>query len=284
MPPAERAGHDGPMRSLGRRLTTLALAATLLVALAPAASAADGLDTSSTAIRAAEKDVLALTNRQRTERGLVALRWDSRIAELARDRAAYMADTGRFAHTEADGDDVFDMIVANDISWYGAGEIIAWNTAGPLDYSAQFAVQGWMGSAGHKAIVLSSKYNYVGFGLAIDPDSGKRYWAGVYLKGPDRTGAYSKVKSVTKSRYDSRRTKVTITWGGADTRLQVLTSGLRYFQLQRRKNGGSWYTYDVTTRTSLTRLWTRGATYEFRVRARDRAGNWGSWKSVIIKP
>lgn len=283
MPPAEARQHDVAMRSAIRRLTPLALAAALVVALVPAAAASE-LDTSSTAIAAAEKDVLTLTNRKRVERGLVPLRWDSRMAELARERADYMARTGRFAHTEADGDDVFDMIMANDIDWYGAGEIIAWNTAGPLDYSAAFAVQGWMGSPGHKAIVLSTNYNYVGFGLAIDPDSGKRYWAGVYLKGPDRTGAYSKIKTVSKSRYDARRTKVTITWGGADTKLQVLTSGLRYFQLQRRKNGGDWYTYDITTRTSLTRIWTRGATYEFRVRARDRAGNWGSWKSIIIKP
>jgi uncharacterized protein YkwD len=279
-PPVEH----GAMRSPARHLAPLALAAMLLATLAPAASGADGIDTTETAIAAAEKHVLALTNKQRTDRGLVALRWDARIAELARDRATYMAETGRFAHTEADGADVFDMIVDNDIAWYGAGEIIAWNTAGPLDYSASFAVQGWMGSPAHKAIVLSTSYNYVGFGLAIDPDSGKRYWAGVYLKGPDRTAAYARMKGVTTARYDAQRSKVTLTWAGGDTRLQVLTSGLRYYQLQRRKNGGAWYTYDLTTRTSLTRLWTRGATYEFRVRARDKAGNWGKWAAVTVKP
>ena len=283
MPPGgARQQHVG-MRSIGRRLTPIALAATLLVAFVPAASASE-VDTSASAISAAEKAVLTLTNKQRTDRGLKPLRWDSRIAELARDRAQYMADTGRFAHTEADGDDVFDMIVRNDITWYGAGEIIAWNTAGPLDYSAAFAVKGWMGSPSHKSIVISTNYNYVGFGLAIDPDSGKRYWAGVYLKGPDRTGAYARIKGVSETRYDSRRDMVTVTWGGADTRLQVLTSGLRYYQMQRRKNGGDWYTYDVTTKTSISRPWYRGATYEFRVRARDKAGNWGSWQTITIKP
>lgn len=272
------------MRRLVRLLTPLALAASLVAAMAPAAAAAEAPDVSAAAITAAEKYVLTLTNKQRAARGLVPLRWDGRMAELARERAAYMADTGRFTHTEADGDDVFDMIVAADIRWYGAGEIIAWNTAGPLDYSAEFAVQGWMGSSPHTAIVLSTNYNYVGFGLAVDPDSGRRYWAGVYLKGPDRTGAYSKIKGVTTSPYSSTRTKVTISFGGGDTRLQVLTSGFRYFQMQRRKNGGAWYTYDTTTRTSLTRLWSRGATYEFRVRSRDKAGNWGAWQSVIVKP
>ena len=32
--------------------------------------------------------------------------------------------------------------------------------------------------------------------------------------------------------------KVTINWNGNDTRLQVLTSGFRYFQVQRRRVGG----------------------------------------------
>ncbi len=71
-----------------------------------------------------------------------------------------MAASGQFSHTQANGTDVFDMIDSSHITWYAAGEIIAWNTAGPLDYSAEFAVQGWMGSPSHKAIVLSSLYNY----------------------------------------------------------------------------------------------------------------------------
>ena len=272
------------MRALVRHLIPLTMAATLIATLAPVAAAADAVDTSAAAMTAAEKDVLTLTNKQRTNRGLVPLRWDKRIAELARDRAAYMAKTGRFAHTEADGDDVFDMIEDNDIAWYGAGEIIAWNTAGPLDYSAAFAVQGWMGSSSHKAIVISKNYNYVGFGLAIDPDSGKRYWAGVYLKGPDRTGAWSKVKSVSKSAsaYPGK-VKVTITFGGGDTKLQVLTSGFRYFQKQKRRDGGAWYTYKLTTSTTHTRNWSKGHVYEFRVRSRDKAGNWGAWQTVTIK-
>ena len=104
-------------------------------------------DVSESAIQAAEQDALALTNKRRTARGLVKLRWDARMAALARDRAEYMAATGNFSHTQSGGRDVFDMIEAAGIRWYAAGEIIAWNTAGPLDYSASFAVQGWMGSA-----------------------------------------------------------------------------------------------------------------------------------------
>jgi uncharacterized protein YkwD len=270
------------MRSLARRLSPLALAFLLIVGLVPSAFADETADVSASAVLAAEKSVMTLTNRRRASAGLVSLRWDGRLAELARERAAYMARTGEFSHTQANGTDVFDMIVDAGISWYGAGEIIAWNTAAPLDYSAAFAVQGWMGSPSHEAIVMSSGYNYAGFGLAIS-SSGKRYWAGVYLKGPDRTGAWAKIVSVSKSTLSRSYVRVTVKWSGRDVRLQVLTSGLRYYQAQGRRKGGSWHDYGTTTSTSKARRWHRNGTYEFRVRSRDKAGNWGAWVTTTIK-
>jgi uncharacterized protein YkwD len=270
------------MRSPARRLAPLAIAVILLVGLVPSAIAADTTDTSSSAISVAEHSVLTLTNRRRAAAGLVALRWDDRLAGLARDRAAYMANTGEFSHTQANGTDVFDMIVAANIKWYGAGEIIAWNTAAALDYSAAFAVQGWMGSPSHRAIVMSSGYNYVGFGLAIAP-SGQRYWAGVYLKGPDRTQSWARIGSISKTNISGSSVRVTLRWYGRDTRLQVLTSGLRYFQIQRRRNDGPWVNYGTTTATRKVTTWPRHSTYQFRVRSRDRAGNWGSWVVTTIR-
>lgn len=272
------------MRSPVRRPALIALALLLVVGLAPSAVAAvEPAAISPDSVAAAEKLALTLTNKRRTDKGLVALRADARLSELARERAEYMAQTEEFSHTQSDGTDVFDLMTADGITWYGAGEIIAWNTASLLDYSAQFAVKGWMDSPGHRAIILSTGYNYVGFGLAISPTSGKRYWAGVYLKGPDRTGGWTRIDSVVKKSYDATRTRVTIDWSGSDIKLQTLTSGFRYYQMQRRRDGGEWTTYDVTTSSVLSRRWTKGHTYDFRVRARDKAGNWGAWKTVTIK-
>ena len=107
--------------------------------------------------------------------------------------------------------------------------------------------------------------------------SGKRYWAGVYLKGPDRTGAWAKFTNVAKRTLSSTYVRVWVKWAGSDTRLQVLTSGLRYYKVQRSRNGGYWYNYGTTTSTSTVRRWYRNSTYELRVRARDKAGNWGNW-------
>lgn len=270
------------MRSHLRHLGPLALIAVLLVGLVPAATASE-IDTSSAAMRAAENDALRLTNARRTARGLVKLRLDTRLTGLARDRAQYMANTGRFSHTQANGSDVFDMIESQGIRWYAAGEIIAWNTAGPLDYSAEYAVQGWMGSPSHRAIVLSDDYNYVGFGLAI-ADDGTRYWAGVYLRGPDRTGGYVKTGGFSKTYLSSRWARGTVYWSGGDIRLQVLTAGHRYFQVHWRVAGSTWQNYGTTTAHRLTKWWRRGWTYEVRIRERDRNGNWGSWATKTLRP
>jgi hypothetical protein len=270
------------MRSHLRRLGPVLLVFSLVVGLAPSVGAAQ-VDISETARTAAEHHALDLTNQRRLARGLIRLRLDSRLTALARQRAQYMADTGNFSHTQSGGTTVFDMITDANIRWYAAGEIIAWNTAGPLDYSAEFAVQGWMASPSHKAIVISDDYNYVGFGVAIAAD-GTRYWAGVYLRGPDRTPSWVRTGTWSKVNLDGRYARVTVRWSGGDVRLQVLTSGLRYYQAQRRRDGGAWYDYGTTTAGHLTARWMRGHTYEFRVRSRDRAGNWSGWATKTIIP
>ncbi|MEO5885887.1 MAG: CAP domain-containing protein [Candidatus Limnocylindrales bacterium] len=271
------------MRPITRRFAPMALAAALLIGLVPAVAAAESADTSTAAVAAAEQGALTLTNKRRSEAGLVALKWDQRVADLAKQRAEYMAAADDMSHIQADGTDVFDMIDASGIKWFGAGEILAWNNAADLDYSVAFAVQGWMGSPPHKAIVRSSGYNYVGFGMAISPESGRRYWAGVYLKGPDRTSTWTRVAPIRKTNLDSTRARVTVDWSGGDTRLQVLTSGLRYYQVQARRDGGPWSTYDTTTSSVLTRTWLRGHVVNVRIRSRDKAGNWSGWTTVTLR-
>jgi uncharacterized protein YkwD len=272
------------MRSITRRPALILLAIALLTALAPVSTVAAAASYSAAEVSEAEFAVQSLINKKRDAAGLVTLKWDPRIAELARERAEYMAETAIFSHEEADGEDVFDKIADSGITWYGAGEIIAWNNAEELDYSAAFAVQGWMNSSGHRAIILSKGYNYVGFGMAIG-ENGKRYWAGVFLKGPDRTAAWTKMTTVARRVVDADTTKVYLRWDGSDTKLQVLTSGLRYYEIARRIDGGEWVSYGTTTSETATRYWDRDwDSVEFRVRARDRAGNWSAWKTVTVNP
>lgn len=272
------------MRTPVRRSVLIALVLTLGLGLVPAPPSAAATTATATSIAAAERIAFDLTNQRRTGAGLVTLKADPRLSSLARDRAAYMAAHDTFSHTQADGTTVFDLIAAEGITWYGAGEIIAWNTAAALDYSASYAVKAWMDSPGHRAIIMSTGYNYVGFGLAISPTTGRRYWAGVYLKGPDRTGAWAKIASASSTAVDSASARVTVKWSGNDTKLQVLTAGLRSYQAQKRTDGGAWTDDGTMTTTTLTRTWARGHVYDIRVRASDKAGNWGAWSMVTVRP
>jgi hypothetical protein len=55
-------------------------------------------------------------------------------------------------------------------------------------------------------------------------------------------------------------------------------SGIAYYTLQQRLNGGAWTTLTNTAGTSVDRAVPFGATAEFQVRARDSAGNVGAWR------
>ena len=164
-----------------------------------------------------------------------------------------MAKKHYFSHTQPDGRNVFDILNANHITWYGAGEIIAWNNYPTLELSTHNADSQWMNSPGHKAIVLSSTLNYVGVGLAIDASNGKKMWTAVYIKGPDRTGARSTTNTpVVTAGSTGGSKKVSVSWTGSDVKLQVLTSGFHSWAVERRTDGGTW-----------TRMWsstTRGST------------------------
>ncbi len=173
------------------------------------------------------------------------------------------------------------MLNAQGIAWFGAGEIIAMNSDSTLEASVAHANSQWLGSPGHKAIIVSTRYNYVGVGLAID-DGGHNIWTAVYLDGPDRTGAEAQVRTPTVAAGTSGATKhVTVTWTGADVPLQVRTSGLHHFQVQQRVDSGAWtMVLASTTAKTATLDLARGHTYRFRVAARDVAGNWGAWSST----
>jgi uncharacterized protein YkwD len=262
------------MRALRRRLVPVLLVVGLLMpaAVPVAASTPDEL-------AAAAEATLAALNAERTKRGLVALRADSRLMAMAQERSDYQASTGQMSHKHIDGTNVFDLIASRGITWYGAGEIVAWNTWPGFGDSGAVAIKGWLGSSTHRSILLSSGYNYIGLAVATD-EAGGRYWTGIFLKGPDRTKPWAKYESASKRVVDSTRYRVTLRWSGADRKLQVLTAGIRYYEVQRRRAGGTWRSYGTTSNKYMTVTWKRGTSYEIRIRARDRAGNWSPWHTV----
>ena len=263
-------------------LLVLGLLASFFVAPGTAA-AADPMT-----ISQAELAMVNALNVDRTTRGLVPVRIDSRLMAIARGRSADMVAKDYFSHTQPDGRNVFAILTAKKINWYGAGEIIAWNNYPTLETSVAAANNQWLNSPGHKAIVVSTSYNYVGVGLALGTN-GKKLWTAVYMRGPDLTGAKAKAATPTiAAGATSASKRVTVTWSGGDVPLQVLTSGFHSYQVQRRVDGGDWKIVWIgTTRKSMTLDLATSHTYEFRVAARDNAGNWGAWslaKATLAAP
>jgi len=277
------------MSKLARRLGPILLAGILLASIAPVAAATEDLT-----VEQAEAKVASLLNQQRTDVGRIVLRIDSRLSAVARARSEDMATKDYFSHQQPDGDWAWDLMSAAGITWYGAGEIIAWNNWGTLSDSATSASKQWHDSSAHYALLTSASYNYFGVGLAVD-GSGKKLWTVVFMKGPDRTGAKSRFRTTSNVSADTLSTAststtrkyVTIKWSGSDVKLQVLTSGLKYFQVQVRRAGVyDWrYTKSSTTATSMVRHLLKGRVYQFRIRAKDKAGNYGRWSETLwIRP
>ncbi|MGZ8438330.1 MAG: CAP domain-containing protein [Candidatus Limnocylindrales bacterium] len=269
-----------------RRLVSLTLS--LAVGLATAGLSAGPAAAASlppfdvTTLALARADLTTLVNDQRVAHGLVALQVASTAAAMAVSRAQSMASMDALSHAGPDGQTTFDAIRASGMTWFGAGEVIAYNTNPGEPESTNRAVADWLASPTHASILLSGDYNYVGFAAAVS-GTGNRYYAGVFLKLPDRTAGWARVGQVTRTILDASNSRVTVRWSGGDTRLQVLTAGLRDFQIQRRLAGGTWQSAGTTTHTSLSIMLVRGRSYEFRVRSRDKAGNRSAWSSVSVR-
>jgi uncharacterized protein YkwD len=275
-----------PTRATGlRRLASITFVAVLgLAIVGPASVAATTAPlVDSAAVTAAEKAMVAALNADRVAVGLTPVQTDTRLMAIARARSTDMVVNKYFSHTQPDGRNVFSILTAKAITWYNAGEIIAWNNY-PMDSTVSVANRQWMNSAGHKAIIVSKDMNYVGVGLAVDPATGKKLWTAVYIKGPDRTPARATTTGAALRTGPTATTRYAkLTWTGYDPRLQVLTSGLGSFTVQRRIDGGAWTTAVAST-TSLYTTFQVGVGHltEFRVAARDKRGNQGAWSLKVV--
>ena len=278
----DAAAHDAPVSSAILRLASPILSLVLILSFNPPAVAASPGSFDLATLAQARTDLATLVNDERDGQGLVALRLDPEAMAIAEQRAETMAAMDVLSHTGPDGRTVFDAITAAGIPWFAAGEVLVWNNYPAEPESTGQAVSAWLDSPSHRSIILSSDYNYAGFGAAVSSKTGNRYYSGILLKRPDKTGGWTKAGPASLEVLDATSVRVTIRWTGSDTRLQVLTAGLRDFEVQRRVGAGSWRSLGLTTHTSLSVIVTRGRAHEFRVRLRDKAGNRGAWSSVSV--
>lgn len=117
------------------------------------------------------KQVLTLTNAERSKNGLSPLKWDSSLASLAEKHCKDMIERNFFSHNNPDGETPFDRMKKAGILYMVAGENIA---AG--QYSPEAVVESWMNSEGHRKNILNPNFTYLGVGVIKGGKYGI-YWA-----------------------------------------------------------------------------------------------------------
>jgi uncharacterized protein YkwD len=152
---------------LHRRRSLIAAFVAALVALAApsAASACQGGDAEPTAVSldVSERATFCLINRERTTRGIRALRRNSRLDLASARHARAMAARDFFEH----GNFVGRIRTANYLRGargWRLGENIAWGS-GVLSAPAEI-VDAWMHSPGHRANILNRGFREIGIGIA----------------------------------------------------------------------------------------------------------------------
>lgn len=116
--------------------------------------------------------VVDLINAERATHGLPAVARNDLLDEAARQHSEDMASHDLFDHTGSDGSTADERLDRVGYVWSSCGEIIAAGYPSP-----DGAVDGWMHSPGHRAIILTPGFTEIGVGYAYGGDSAYgHYW------------------------------------------------------------------------------------------------------------
>ncbi|MDB4895735.1 MAG: hypothetical protein JWN15_1997 [Firmicutes bacterium] len=113
----------------------------------------------SAGLTAEEQQMLDLVNQERTNAGIAPLKADPQLTKIARLKSQDMINGNYFSHQSPTYGSPFDMMKTYGITYRTAGENIAGNQSVAAAHTAL------MNSAGHRANILNSQFNYVGIGI-----------------------------------------------------------------------------------------------------------------------
>ena len=117
-----------------------------------------------------ERDLVALTNADRTSNGVVALLVDDRLVGAARERSDDMVTRNYFAHEiPPTGTRVFDLILSRGVDYEYAAENIGFNNA-PRGGSVQHIQGEFLRSPGHRTNLLRDRWSFIGVGAVPGTD------------------------------------------------------------------------------------------------------------------
>jgi len=110
-----------------------------------------------------ESEVRRQINRIRQQQGLVVLRQNDKLSQVARSYSRRMAEQNFFAHVSPQGDTLSDRVKAARILYFIVGENLFTSTNIPQPTTA--AVDGWMNSPGHRENILRHEFRETGVGV-----------------------------------------------------------------------------------------------------------------------
>ncbi|MEO8286904.1 MAG: CAP domain-containing protein [Chloroflexota bacterium] len=141
---------------------------------APAAPAQTGLTDN-------EGYLLKAINEQRAAAGLAPVQVNSALTDLARSRSGDMATRNYFSHTTPEGSKFLDMMNSRGILYKFAGEILARNNY-PDDKAAATALDSYLNSAPHKAIIMDGRYSQIGIGYSKSDEDAMHYFTVIFVQ------------------------------------------------------------------------------------------------------
>ena len=111
--------------------------------------------------------VLALVNSYRSSAGLSSLKYSSAMQKAADTRAMECASS--FSHTRPDGSKAYTALTERGISFTAFGENI-FAASGMSSVSAEYVVEQWMASQGHRENILRDGFTHMCIGIASQGD------------------------------------------------------------------------------------------------------------------
>ncbi len=123
-----------------------------------------------------EQKILDLTNKERAEAKLPALKINATLVKVARAHSANMAKQGKMEH-ELDGKKPSQRLLDAGYEYESMRE----NIAAGEDWPIADVMKGWMESKPHRTNILSDDVDEIGIGIARD-GKGKKYYTQVFGK------------------------------------------------------------------------------------------------------
>jgi uncharacterized protein YkwD len=146
--------------------------------VASAQAAPSGGD--NTGILDQESKLLALVNSKRAEAGVMPLTAITPLVQVAHGRSSDMAQRNYFSHVSPEGRTFLDILHEQNIGFGFAGETIAYNNAAP-DQAVQLAMDTFMNSPSHRAILLDPQFDYAGVGF-VAGGNGQNYFTVIVIR------------------------------------------------------------------------------------------------------